>query len=64
MYSFNTSIIEDMTDPVQKINNNVMFIKQNKQMFKFETPISDGNDYWVLQHYKLDEIQGVQAQKR
>jgi hypothetical protein len=35
---------------------NSMTVKQDEYNFTFKCSVKNGKDYWVLQHYKIQEI--------
>lgn len=43
---------------------NTMTVKQDKHYYTFKYPIGNGEDYWVLQHYKMKDIKDVAANDR
>lgn len=45
--------------------NNSMTVKQGEKNYYLSFPPSnDGEDYWILQHYKTNEIMDLEPQDR
>lgn len=43
---------------------NTMTVKQDNYYYTFKFPFCNGEDYWVLQHYKMKDIKDVAVNDR
>lgn len=53
---------EDMSLMDESIN--LMTVKQDGYNYTFKYPVNNGNDYWVLQHYKMKDIKDISTNDR
>ena len=43
---------------------NTMTVKQNKHNYNFKYPTTNGEDYWTIQHYKMEDIKDVSSSEK
>lgn len=52
------------TENVFEETVNSIIVRQEKQDFTFKYSITNGEDYWILQHFKMDDIKNVTSLER
>lgn len=43
---------------------NMLTVKQDGHNILFKYPVGDSEDYWVLQHYKMNDIEDIASSDR